>query len=166
MCGQPSFGSQDNIMQGCSSVIEFQFCLAFLFAHPEHSVITVRLDSLFESSLLHEGQCMHYGEKFPYVVGAVHGTEMEYRFACGQVDASILHGAGIAATCSVYSPCVCPHLERQGQHGIIAIIRRIDKHITFFLAPLFRAVPYHSSISWPHWLQLPGAPVSCPRPLP
>ena len=112
-------------MQGCSSVIEFQFCLAFLFAHPEHSVITVRIDSLFESSLLHESQSMHYGEKLPYVVGAVHGTEVEHLGACGKVDGLVLHGSGVARAGSVYRPCIGYHLVGQGQHGVVSPVGRV-----------------------------------------
>ena len=72
------------------------------------------------ASLLHESQSMHYGEKLPYVVGAVHRTEVEHLRSGGKVDGLIFHRTGISGAGCIHSPGVRLHLIGQRQDCIVS----------------------------------------------
>lgn len=122
--GEPSLGTGYEFVGFGCRVIAHEFGLAMLVAHPEDGVVRVGVDGLIAYALLvHEGQGVYDGKEFADVVGATDGAEVEDLRPCGQVDALIFHRSWVSGAGGVHSPRVCSHLRRQGQHGVVAIVR-------------------------------------------
>ena len=63
-------------------------------------------DLVLDAPLFHQCQCVNNGKELTDVVGAVHGTKVEYLRSSLQVNSPVFHRAGIAAARGIYSPCV------------------------------------------------------------
>ena len=126
---QPVFGTGDDLIEVLCLRRALQFRLALPFLHPEDGIVAVGVDGLLVLPLLPaECQRVDDGQKLTDIVGAVNWTIMEHASSCLQIDGLIFHWPRIARAGCIYSPCVCPHLGRQGQYGVMSVIWRILNH--------------------------------------
>ena len=70
-------------------------------------------------------ESVYYGEKFAYVVRAVHGSEVEHLRTRREVDSLIFHRTGVAGAGCVNSPSVRRHFHWERQHGVVTVIGRV-----------------------------------------
>ena len=117
MRAEPELGTLYNLIKWFGLRVPLQFGLALFLVHPQNGVVTVAVYGLADALLLLQCQCMDNGKELSDVVCAVHWPETEHLLTGGQVDAAILHLAGIAAACRINSPCVCPYPKGQGQQS-------------------------------------------------
>lgn len=143
VCVEPLFSSQNDLIELFCLWRTLQFGLAFAFLDPKDGVVRIRIDRLIVQTLIPtEGESMNNGKKLPDIIGAVNGAEVKHPITRLKVNGLILHRPGITTTGSIHSPSVCPHLHRQGQYRIIAIIWRILHHILSGTSMPNRPMPF------------------------
>jgi hypothetical protein len=70
---------------------------------------------------------MDDGQELAYIIGALHGAEMENALTCREVYALIFHGTGIARTGSIDCPGISLYLHGQRQYRVVAVVGRVLK---------------------------------------
>ena len=131
---QPVLGPRYNVVEGFCTGIAFQFGFTLAFLHPQDGIIGIRIDHrVFSALLLQPCQGVHYGEKLADVVGAMERSVVKHPLTSGKVNALVFHRSGISTAGSIHSHSVCPHLWRQGQHGIVAPRGRIHQLVHHYI---------------------------------
>ena len=137
VCLQPILRTGDDLKKLFCLRCALQFCLTFALAHPEDGIIRIRVDGLIRESLLpSQSQGMDNRQKLSDIIRAVNRTIMEHTSPRLQIDGLIFHRSGITRTGCIYSPCVCPHLWRQGQYGVMSVIWGILHIVLLSCSPL------------------------------
>ena len=107
MGAQPLFRANNNIIKWLGLRCALQFCLALSLLNPQDGVVRVGVDGLrVQTPLPTKRQSMHNGQEFPDVVRAINGTKVEHPRTSRQINALVLHRAGITRAGGVDSPCV------------------------------------------------------------
>ncbi len=97
MCPKPHFCPPYQLQCFFRFGGKFQLRLALLLLYPYLCIHRVGVYYLvLDTLLLHQGKCVHYGKKLPYVVGALYRTEVEYLCTRLQIDTLILHRSRVA----------------------------------------------------------------------
>ena len=126
---KPVFGTGNDLIEWFGVLVALELGLAFAVAHPEDSVIGVRIDYLVgDALLLHECQGMDNGQKLTDVVGAVHRAIVKHPCPCSQVYALVLHWSRVSRAGCVYSPGVGLHFGGEGKNGVVAVRRRVGRY--------------------------------------
>lgn len=131
---EPFLRPSDDLVELFCLRCPLQFRLAFSFPHPKDGIVRVGVDCFRVQSLLpEECECVDDGQKFTNVVGALHGSEVEYAVACLQVDGLIFHGSWVSRAGGVHGPRVRRHFHGEWKDGVGAVTGRIQfRCIHFF----------------------------------
>ena len=76
---EPLFCAGDNLVKFLCLWCAFQFCLAFVFVHPQDGVVGIAVDGLVVKSLLPtKSKGMNNSEELPDIVRALEWTEVKH----------------------------------------------------------------------------------------